>query len=295
MPCSPSKPNIEPDDPPFTFRLKKWLGNQWVDEMHVCAILRENSYLECRGPLFFQYDGWRERMGPIIYIGLRFGNFTFDNLSSSDPMRVGVRVAATYSFNPQKVERKVAGALVTLGDDAFCNVVEGEILRWLRPSIAECTNQQIRRGDVFERINKYVLFQLTNEPDLPRLGITTSKFQIQESLLPQELEEGFVKAARRAVDVQAVTSWENSEFARHLAVILAEKTSGEQFLNAADIFTALGSMDSVKPPPKIIDATPGVPPTTPSGAASASKPADPPASPPPPPKSKPPVDDSFFS
>lgn len=297
MPCSPSKPNAEPEDKPFTFRWKKFRGKQWVDEQHVCAIFREGVYLECRGPLWFTYDRWRERMGPLVYTGLRLGKYEFRNLSSREPLRVGLKVSASFSFNPVGVARGIAGALVTLTDDAICGVVEGEIVRWLRPQIAQYTNIEIRRGDMYETVNQTVFARLNQEADLPRLGISVRKVQIDEPLLPDEVETGFVQAARRGIDVQSVQGWENQEFARHLAVILAAKPIGEQYLNAADIFTALRELPAPARETKVIDTTrdfpPVAPPTPPPVAPPSSAAGPQPAqgnSP-----NHPPDDDSFFS
>ncbi|MBI4671942.1 MAG: hypothetical protein HY741_09800 [Chloroflexi bacterium] len=280
MPCSPSKPNIEPEDQPLSFRLQKWLGNEWVDELHLCAIYRDGIYYECRGPLFFRYDTFHERMGPIVYTGLRFGKYTFDNLSSREPLRIGLKLSASFSFNLKSIERKIAGVLINLSDELMCSLVEGEIVRWLRPQIAQFSNQQIRRGEIFELVGSAVLARLNGEPDLSRLGITVGKIQIEEPLLPEELEKGFVQAARRDIDVQSLQNWEDSEFARHLAVILAEKSSGEQYLNAADMFAALRETAPVPRVTRVIDSQPEFPPVAPSTApppaasnASGAKPA----------------------
>ncbi len=236
MSCHPTPKSVEPTDRPFTFRVKRFFS-QWVDDRHVCAILHEGIYRECRGPLFFSYNYFSERMGPIIYIGYRFGNYTFDNFSSCDPMKIGLTVGASFTFDPRKTA--IAGVLVGLTDDVFCSLVKGEIARWLRPQIAQYTAQEIRQSLGFNRIETDVLALLQGNPDLPQLGINVSKVELQDPLLPTEIEDGFVQAARRRLDIAAVQGWQDPEFARHLAVIIAEKSSGEQYLNAADIFTAL--------------------------------------------------------
>lgn len=224
---------------PLLFRLKLWLGYHWVEDNKVRVIYRMGNYHEARGPGFYRVNDWLEKEGPIVQVGFRFGTFSFHNLSSRDPLRIGLKVATRFIFDPRTTQPEIAGRLVKLSDQTISSIVEGDVNKWLRSEVSRYFVEQIRQGQVFQEIEHEAALSLLKSPDLGRLGVHIIKFQVVEPLIPQNIEDGFEQATRWRVAVQSMQGVEDADLARYLARAMVERGGQEQYFNAADVLNAL--------------------------------------------------------
>lgn len=231
-------------------------GLRWVQENYVRVVYRMEKYTGVRGPGFFKYNGLTERLGPTVYLGPRFKTYTFPNLSTSDPMRVGFRVSASYTFDPRNVKPEIATQLVQLDSDVFALIVEGALLKSLRVLVADHTIETIRQGKVYGAIESQTAQEMGRNPGLAVLGLGVGNLEILEPLFPQAVEARFEEAAQRRFNVQAVQDFRASDVVKTLAMELVEKLGPQtqQYLNGSDIMNAVQQLpEPPAAPTKTID------------------------------------------
>lgn len=252
----------EPHSLPFSIRFLTAIGRpfglRWVQDNHVRAIYRMESYFESRGPHFFWIDEWRERLGSTIYLGPRFRTFTFANLSTRDPLSVGLRVSASFSFDPRKTKREIAAQLVNLEDDVRALIVEGATLKSIRSIVTHCLFEEIRHGRVFESIEQRARAELSADSSLGQLGIEVVGVQVLEPVFSETIETRFDQTSQRKFRPQATQDFNPTDIARTLAIEIVEQLNtrgqGGQYLNTGDILNALQQLpDPSSTPTKMID------------------------------------------
>ncbi len=290
---------------PLFFRLVTTIGRplglRWVQDNHVRAVYRMESYLESRGPHFFWINGLKERLGSIIYLGPRFRTFSFANLSTQDPLRAGLRVSISFSFDPRRTRREIAAQLINLDDEVLVLIVEGAVLKSIRSLIAQYLFEEIRHGRVFEVIEQKAQADLATDPSLGQLGIQVGGVQVLEPILSDTIETRFEQTAQRRFNIQATQDFNPTEIARTLAIEIVEKLNsqglGGQYLNPGDILNALQQLPSRLPTPtKVIDGPAAAKPGSPeaqSGSVHDIRPSPPPSQTPPTDK-KGPISPSFL-
>ncbi len=284
-----------PDPSNMVSGLERALGKRFVKDNHVQVVYRDGLYLTAKGPGFFWIRFWSDRTGPVVYIGPRVQSYTFSNLSTRDPVRVGLRVSAGFNFDPRRTDRATAAQFVSAAQDPVPLIVSTALLKSLRSQVSMYGLEQIRQGRVFEVIERTSKADLAANPLLPKLGIIPSGVTILEPLFSEKLEARFEEAAQRRFNLEATQDYQPTDLAETLAIEIVEKINAqgasEQYLTPSDIVNAVKQLPprpaprtrviegQVRPAPLPADnpsAAPGAGPPTSSPQTPSDQPLQPP-------------------
>ncbi|MDL1896003.1 hypothetical protein FBQ82_06995 [Anaerolineae bacterium CFX7] len=251
----------------------RFLGYKHMPDDHVCVIYEGESYAGVRGPGYFRINGWHERLGEVVKVSARTTPFTYENLSTREPVPVSLTGKITFSFDPRPpTEKEMAMAFVRLSADALNGFVQDAVRRLVRLYTPQYTFAALRSSVPFPEIEAAVVQDFAREELLRRMGLKLGRFTIEQSLTPERTEARLQEAAQRMYNADAVQQIPLNELLLALYTELVEKSKGgsEQIWNMNDLATLIQRLEkSAAPPTRIIDVAPP-PPTIPDSDKTAS-------------------------
>lgn len=244
-------------------RLQTKLGLRFVAENHVQAVYRDQIYRTAKGPGWFRIHFWNETSGEIIKIGPRFGTLTLDNLSSREPAQVGLELSVSYTFDPRRTKREIAVSLIKLPDQVFEKMIEGAVLKPLRPLIASYSFEEIRLGRIYEHVERMVNIALQADKGLRDLGIEVGGMQIVKPILSRNLNAHLERYAELDSGVLRSQQYDAEGLIRALSIKIVDQlrtqaTAGNVVMTTDVIHSLQELVSRTAAPIKMIDVTPSV-------------------------------------
>lgn len=250
----------------------RFLGYKHMPDEHVCVIYKSERYAGVRGPGYFRINGWRERLGEAVKVSARTTPFTYENLSTREPVPISLTGKITFSFDPRPpTEQEMAATFVRLSADALNGFVQDTVRRLVRIYTPQYPFAALRSSVSFPEIEAAVVQDFAREELLRRMGLNLGRFVIEQSLTPERTEARLQEAAQRMYNADAVQQVPLNELLLALYTELVEKSRGgsEQIWNMNDLATLIQRLEkSAAPPTRIIDVAP--PPTIPDSDKTAS-------------------------
>ncbi|MBM3128187.1 MAG: hypothetical protein FJ009_06050 [Chloroflexi bacterium] len=192
---------------PFALRFVLLLGNAtiflryaFVPESNLQVIYRFGKYSAVKGPGIISYQRLFETLGPLVYIGSQFAEYTFNEIFSRDAMPINVRLRMVYKFDPRSTKDEIARVLVSLPREALVSIVE-KYLRWaLMTAIGNYDTAEVVRREVITSIEEHL--NTTVSKEIGFLGIHLgSKPNILSIELPRLAIESAETDLHRATEL----------------------------------------------------------------------------------------------
>lgn len=263
-------------DAPLWHKIRlRVFGAKHVPDGQVCIIYRGESYSDVRGPGYFGVCKLLERMGEVVKISPRTGHFTFENLSTREPVPLTLTGLFNFKFDPRPpTDPKIAVNLVKLSPGALEGFMQDTLRRLVRVYTPQYSFVELRSATPFPTIENAVVNDFAREELLQRMGLQLSRFEIQHGITPERTEARLQESAQRMRNADSIQQLPLHELLLALYTELVEKSSGgsEQLWNMTDLMNLIQRLDKgASPPTRIIDATPSAPPPTPNPPSASSE------------------------
>ncbi len=248
---------------PPSLRLKLWFGKFFgyffVPEDYVRVIYRESQYYEVRGPGLARYKSWSERLGPLVYTGGQFTEYSFANLLTSDIIPVTIKLTTIVRFDPRACTRDIARSLTAVPRQAYISIAES-YLRWALMAA-------INRYEAADLANVQTLVEIaqtlekTAGEEMAFLGLVLSgRVQITNVVLPRTLAERRETIAQRRASILENARYHPAEMRRALVTEVLESIAkngpGDALINFGELLQSYAEAHGEPLLPPIIDIPP---------------------------------------
>jgi hypothetical protein len=167
----------------------KWFGYRFAPDNHVVPVLRLEQFHRLAGPGYFYINPLHETTLPAISLGVRMGEFQFNEVISSDGIPFRIAVTVLFSFNPAHAVPAARPQIVRAAPEVLVSAVQNHTEHDLRRQVARYEADVLYRGNTLANLEKELVRLLHSR--LNMMGITPldNGVFIKETLAPAKFRE----------------------------------------------------------------------------------------------------------
>lgn len=241
-PCDTSK---QPRSLRWFLKLGKHFGWHWLPEDFVHAYYYKSRYAGVKVPNEWGLYRIRrfETLGPPIFIGMYFEQYTFDGIITRDLLKVRVTLRASFQYEPRE-NPQVARALVRIPQERYPTIAETYFRCALLVTAGQYTAIQFNQVEYRSRIEEEI--QQRADTEMSFLGMhPRGKLRLLYVELPARMTERFETDAQREALIQSTRALDPTEFRRAVVTELLENLKqhgvGDSLLGFKDVLEAYAS------------------------------------------------------
>jgi len=235
------------------------VGRQLAPDNCVVPVLRLDRFHRLGGPGYFQINPFLERTLPPVSIGLRVGEFHFQEVQSQDNIPFNIRLTVLYQFVPDGLEARVTSQIVRLEPRQVEGIVRSYASQGLRRLAGRYPAMELSGSNALSAIEGDLAgFLNANLRALGLVPLRHGGILIKETIPPDKFKQTMLLARQHHVTLDALSQYRDR---------LNEMAIRAQFLAGLETFRGnlalLSTTDSL--PPVGLSNLLNLPPLQPSG------------------------------
>ncbi|MCB8983386.1 MAG: SPFH domain-containing protein [Ardenticatenaceae bacterium] len=238
------------------------VGKQLAPDNCVVPILRLDRFHRLGGPGYFQINPFMERTLSPVSVGLRVGEFSFQEVQSQDNIPFDIKLTVLYQFVPDGLDARVISQIVRLEPRKIEGIVRSYASQGLRRLAASYPAADLSGTAVLSAIERDLTgFLRGNLHALGLVPLRQGGILIKETVPPERFKQTMLLARQHHVTLDALSQYRDR---------LNEMAIRAQFLAGLERFQGnlalLSTTDSL--PPVGLSNLLNLPPLQPSGLSS---------------------------
>ena len=193
-------------------RVGKFFGRRFAPDNTVIPVLRYERFNRLAGPGHFQIKPLLESTLDPISLGIRIGEFKFEDVLSQDNIAFSMRMTVLYKFDPQTANEKALPQLVRLSPQIMTDIVKKYANRGVRRLTARYDAESLCNELPMQKIERDLAHFL--KANLHMLGIAplpSDAILIQEMVAPYKFQQTMLAVRQHQATLEVLKGYQEAK------------------------------------------------------------------------------------
>lgn len=221
-------------------RVGKFFGRRFAPDNYVVPVLRYERFNRLAGPGHFQIMPLAESTLEPISLGIRIGEFKFEDVLSHDNIAFSMRMTVLYKFEPNQANEKALPQLIRLSPKVMTDIVKKYTNRGVRRLTARYDAETLCNETPMQKIERDLArFLKANLHPLGIVPLPNDAILIQEMVAPYKFQQTMLAVRQHHATLEVLKEYQEAQ--------LVEQALRAQFLtgleNHEGNLTVLSALD----------------------------------------------------
>ncbi len=196
----------------FTSRVGKFFGGRFAPDNTVVPVMRYEQFHRLAGPGIFHIKPMMETTLEPVSLGIRIGEFKFEDVLSHDNIPFSMRMTVLFKFDPEATHEKMLPQLVRLSPRILEDIVKKYANRGVRRLAARFDAEELCNEQPMQTIERDLTrFLRANLAALGLAPLPTDGILIQEMVAPYKFQQTMLAIRQHKATLEVLQGYQEAQ------------------------------------------------------------------------------------